>query len=95
MRSRIRLAEAARGSGGRATFCIFTYVIRIPKRDQSAKALYDRGIYMMLRYHPLHMNRIYNSDAKLPNSEQLNLDALSIPLHPNLSDADFEKIITV
>jgi aminotransferase len=72
----------------------FTYVIRIPKRDQSAKALYERGIYTTLRYHPLHMNKIYNSDARLPNCEQLNLDALSIPLHPNLSDMDVEKIIT-
>jgi aminotransferase len=72
----------------------FTYVIRIPKRDLSAKALYDRGIYTTLRYHPLHMNAIYKSEAKLPNCEQLNLDALSIPLHPNLSDADLDKIIT-
>ena len=72
----------------------FTYVIRIPKRDLSAKALYDRGVYTTLRYHPLHMNTIYKSQAKLPNCEQLNLDALSIPLHPNLSDADVDKIIT-
>jgi len=72
----------------------FTYVIRIPKRDLSAKALYDRGIYTTLRYHPLHLNAIYKSDAKLPNSEQLNRDALSIPLHPNLSDSDLDKIIT-
>jgi len=72
----------------------FTYVIRIPKRDLSAKALYDRGIYTTLRYHPLHLNAIYKSDAKLPNSEQLNRDALSIPLHPNLSDSDLDKIMT-
>jgi dTDP-4-amino-4,6-dideoxygalactose transaminase len=72
----------------------FTYVIRIPKRDRSAKALYDRGIYTTLRYHPLHMNAIYNSDAKLPVSERLNREALSIPLHPNLSDADVDKIIS-
>jgi aminotransferase len=72
----------------------FTYVIRIPKRDKAAKALYERGIYTTLRYHPLHMNKIYGSEARLPNSEQLNLDALSIPLHPNLSDADVDKIIT-
>jgi dTDP-4-amino-4,6-dideoxygalactose transaminase/ribosomal protein S18 acetylase RimI-like enzyme len=72
----------------------FTYVIRIPKRDRCAKTLYDRGIYTTLRYHPLHLNPIYKSTAKLPNSERLNEDALSIPLHPNLSDADVEKIIT-
>jgi aminotransferase len=71
----------------------FTYVIRIAKRDRSAKILYDRGIYTTLRYHPLHMNAIYKSDAKLPVSERLNHEALSIPLHPNLSQADVDKII--
>jgi dTDP-4-amino-4,6-dideoxygalactose transaminase len=72
----------------------FTYVIRIPNRDRSAKVLYDRGIYTTLRYHPLHMNAIYRSDVRLPASEQLNQDALSIPLHPNLSDGDVDKIIS-
>jgi aminotransferase len=69
----------------------FTYVIRIPKRDRSAKVLYDHGIYTTLRYHPLHMNAIYRSDARLPNSERLNEEALSIPLHPNLSAGDIER----
>ncbi len=72
----------------------FTYVIRIPHRDRCAKALYDRGIYTTLRYHPLHMNQIYKSQARLPNSERLNEEALSIPLHPNLAPADVDKIIT-
>jgi aminotransferase len=72
----------------------FTYVIRIPKRDRSAKVLYDHGIYTTLRYHPLHMNPIYRSDARLPNTERLNEEALSIPLHPNLSAGDIDKIIT-
>jgi dTDP-4-amino-4,6-dideoxygalactose transaminase/ribosomal protein S18 acetylase RimI-like enzyme len=71
----------------------FSYVIRIPKRDRCAKLLYERGIYTTLRYHPLHLNPIYKSTAKLPNSERLNEEALSIPLHPNLSDAEVEKIV--
>jgi aminotransferase len=72
----------------------FTYVIRIPKRDRSAKHLFERGIYTTLRYHPLHLNPIYESDAKLPVSERLNEEALSIPLHPNLTDADVDRIVT-
>jgi dTDP-4-amino-4,6-dideoxygalactose transaminase len=71
----------------------FTYSIRVPKRDQFAKYLYENEIYTTLRYHPLHMNKIYNSDAKLPNCEQLNEDAICIPLHPNLTEDDVEKII--
>ncbi len=76
------------------THSYFTYVIRIPHRDRCAKLLYDRGIYTTLRYHPLHMNPIYGASVRLANSERLNEEALSIPLHPNLSAADVDKIVT-
>jgi dTDP-4-amino-4,6-dideoxygalactose transaminase len=71
----------------------FTYVIRTPKRDELAKHLFNNGIYTTLRYHPLHLNDLYKSKSKLKNTELLNLDALSIPLHPNLSDEDVQYII--
>ncbi len=71
----------------------FTYALRAPKRDELAHYLLDKGIYTTLRYHPLHLNSLYQSKVKLPNSEQLNEDALSIPLHPNLSLDDVEYII--
>ena len=63
----------------------FTYVIRVPRRDDLARHLFDAGIYTTLRYHPLHLNPLYESKAHLPNSEVLNEDSLSIPLHPNLT----------
>lgn len=73
----------------------FTYCVRVDggRRDRLAKYLYDNGIYTTLRYHPLHMNPIYRSTARLPVCERLNEEALSIPLHPALKDADVEKII--
>ncbi|MCA0197300.1 MAG: DegT/DnrJ/EryC1/StrS family aminotransferase [Proteobacteria bacterium] len=79
----------------------FTYCVRIlpergsgvNRRDRFARYLLDRGIYTTLRYHPLHMNRIYNSQARLPVSEQLNEEALSLPIHPNLDDADIDHIV--
>lgn len=86
----IRPVEAE--SGDRHSW--FTYSIRIPHRDASAKALYRRGIYTTLRYHPLHLNPIFNSGARLPGSERLNAEALSIPLHPNLSAADVAEVIS-
>ena len=46
-----------------------------------------------LRYHPLHMNALYNSRQKLENCERLNDIGLNIPLHPSLSDSDIDKII--
>jgi dTDP-4-amino-4,6-dideoxygalactose transaminase len=74
----------------------FTYFVRVlnGKRDKLAKYLYEQGIYTTLRYHPLHLNPIYKSTARLPNSERLNEEGLNLPLHPNLSESDLEKILT-
>jgi len=71
----------------------FTYVIRVANRDKLANYLFDAGIYTTLRYHPLHMNKLYNSKAVLKNSEILNEDSLSIPLHPNLTEEQVTFII--
>lgn len=73
----------------------FTYCARVlgGTRDRFAHYLYENGIYSTLRYHPLHMNPIYDSKAKLPVCEQLNEEALSLPLHPRLSESDVKKII--
>ena len=78
----------------------FTYAVRLTgemekRRDELAKYLLDNEIYTTLRYHPLHLNAIYNQiDKQLKNSEILNETSLSIPLHPNLTDEDVEKVIT-
>jgi aminotransferase len=72
----------------------FTYCIRTPKRDELAHYLLENDIYTTLRYHPLHLNKLYGQmDARLKNSEIFNEDCLSIPLHPRLTDEDVEKII--
>ena len=79
----------------------FTYCVRVlplatgapNRRDRFAHHLLDRGIYTTLRYHPLHMNPIYRSHARLPVSEQLNEEALSLPIHPNLDETDIEQVV--
>jgi aminotransferase len=78
-----------------ATHSYFTYCVRVPggRRDSFAKYLYDNGVYTTLRYHPLHLNKIYGSTAKLPVCERLNEEALSLPIHPALKEADVAKIV--
>jgi len=72
----------------------FTYCIRVKNRDNFARYLFDNDIYTTVRYHPLHMNKIYNStDIKLSNTEQLNEESLCIPLHPNLKDSEVEYVV--
>jgi len=71
------------------THSYFTYVITVDvDRDNLAKFLLENKIYTTLRYHPLHMNSLYNSNKDLPNSIILNEKSLSIPIHPNLSMDD-------
>lgn len=72
----------------------FTYCIRVPKRDELAHFLLKEEIYTTLRYHPLHLNYLYSqTNIRLANCEQLNEDALSIPIHPRLTDIELEKVI--
>lgn len=76
------------------THSYFTYCIRVPCRDELAHYLLGKGIYTTLRYHPLHMNPLYDQQhLSLTNSETLNETALSIPLHPRLSDDDVQYIV--
>ena len=72
----------------------FTYCIRVPQRDELARYLLGEQIYTTLRYHPLHLNPLYGQmDVRLPNCERLNEDALSIPIHPRMSNEDVERVI--
>lgn len=71
----------------------FTYFMRVPFRNEMAKYLFDNGVYTTLRYHPLHLNSLYEYTKSLPNSERLNEEGLNIPLHPSLSMEDVETIV--
>jgi aminotransferase len=74
----------------------FTYCIGVPERDDLAHFLLDNGVYTTLRYHPLHLNPLYKqTDVRLVNSEALNEDLLSIPLHPRLSSDEVNKIVSL
>lgn len=74
----------------------FTYAIKllsIGERDKLAHYLYDHGIYTTLRYYPIHYMKLYKTNQKLPNTDTLNETVLNLPIHPDLSDNDIDKII--
>jgi dTDP-4-amino-4,6-dideoxygalactose transaminase len=77
------------------THSFFTYAIRIPNRDELAKYLLKNDIYSTLRYHPLNNYKHFNKSSGdyLQNTEILNKTALSLPLHPRLTDIEVSKII--
>lgn len=68
-------------------------------RDELADFLTKNGIGNAIYYPvPIHMQEVYNQKDNLSNlsiSEKLSKQVISIPVHPNLTDADLEKIIGV
>ena len=71
----------------------FTYLVRVPERDNIACAMLDAGIYTTLRFPPLHQQEIFDAPAELPATEMLAETGLNLPLHPRLSDEDVEHVI--
>ena len=72
---------------------LFTYSIKARDRNDLAKFLIDHSIYTTLRYQPLHLYPVFGqTDISLPNTERLNDQALSIPLHPRLTESDVSKV---
>jgi aminotransferase len=74
----------------------FTYCVRVINgaRDALAHDLLRQGIYTTVRFHPLHLNPVYGASTSLPVSERLGEQALNLPLHPRLSDADVDQVIS-
>jgi UDP-2-acetamido-2-deoxy-ribo-hexuluronate aminotransferase len=74
------------------------YTIRTANRDGLREALarddIDTGLYYRV---PLHRHPAFESyladGEKLPVSEQLSDEVVSLPIHPGLTDADVDRVI--
>jgi dTDP-4-amino-4,6-dideoxygalactose transaminase len=77
------------------THSYFTFAVRVPRRNELARYLLNKGIYTTVRYHPLNNYEQFNTqnNSKLINTEILNKTALSLPLHPRLTDEDVDTVI--
>lgn len=73
------------------------YVIRAAKRDELLSFLRDRGIGASIHYPvPVHLQPAYkNSYAcdKLPQTEQVAKEIISLPIYPQLSESNVQNII--
>lgn len=74
------------------------FVIRTEKRDELKNYLLENGIEALIHYPlPTHKQLAYPelSSLKFPSSEQLHRTVLSIPLNPNITTNEAEKIIKI
>jgi len=69
------------------------YWILVNNRTAFRKKLFDLGIETGIHYKPIHLMSMYKNNKKLPHTEEIGKKIVSIPIHPNLSNDDVEKII--
>jgi aminotransferase EvaB len=73
------------------------YVLRVADRDAVRAALQERQVMTGVHYpHPIHRMRGYEflgyGEGSLPHSERLAQEVLSLPLWPELADAEVERV---
>jgi dTDP-4-amino-4,6-dideoxygalactose transaminase len=81
-----------------ATHVYHQYTIRVvdQDRDAFAAALAERGVGSGV-YYPIPNHRLpsFRLDVDLPETERAAAEALSLPVHPALSEQDLETIVSV
>ena len=69
------------------------YWIRVKNRTKFRKILSEKGIETGIHYKPIHTFSFYKSKIKLPITEKVGSEIVTLPTHPNLTGKDIEKII--
>jgi len=93
------IRPAYEGNGTRQTYQSYTcYVEKEGYRDKIRNALADENIQSQIGTYALHLEPAYKNFkkiGKLKNSELLFYNALTLPLHKNLTLEDQEKVCKV
>ena len=71
------------------------YWILVKNRERFRKELAKKGIESGIHYKPIHTFSFYKSKLKLPITEKVGMEIVTLPTHPNLTDDDVEKVIKV
>ena len=69
------------------------YWIVINNRNKFMKKMQENNIETGIHYFPIHKMKFYNSKLRLEITEKVTKGLVSLPIHPNLTDSDVDKII--
>ena len=69
------------------------YWIQVKNRDDFMKKMKKNGIETGIHYQPIHKMKVYSNKIKLPITEKISRHIVSIPIHPNLSNKNIDKVI--
>jgi perosamine synthetase len=71
------------------------YWILVKNRSEFMKKMQNNGIETGIHYKPVHKMTFYSQkNKKLPITEQIGKQIVTIPIHPNLKENDIFKIIS-
>ena len=69
------------------------YWILVKNRKKFMEKMLLAGIETGIHYKPVHKMSFYKNKVKLPITDKIEKNIVSIPIHPNLNDNDINKII--
>ena len=70
------------------------YWISVKNRDKFRKILTSKGIESGTHYKPIHSFSLYHKNCSLPNTEKIGRQIVTIPIYPDLTNYEIDKIIT-
>ena len=71
------------------------YVVKVPMRNELNEYLQSEGISTGVHYEPVHHFKIFGKiKADVPITEKVWPKLLTLPLYPDMTDKDFEKIVS-
>ena len=69
------------------------YWIRVKNRNKVMKELLSQGIETGSHYRPVHSMTYYNTKIKLPVTDSIAKEVVTLPMHANLNENDVDFII--
>ena len=55
--------------------------------------MFENNIQVGIHYKPVHQMTLYKNMAKLPITENIGQNIVSLPIHPNLSNNEIQQVI--
>lgn len=69
------------------------YWVLVKNRDEFRKKMNSVGIETGVHYKPIHKMTMYRNNNRLPITERVGQQIVTLPTHPNLRDDDINRII--
>ena len=71
------------------------YWICVKNREYFRKKLYENGIQTGTHYKPIHTFSLYQDHTRLPCTEIAGKQIVTMPMHPNITEDQIDKIISL